>query len=341
MRLNTVTGTALGLTAVLSAVVPAWAQGPKGDAGPAQAVARLVEQIKRNPPARAKAGPMRNQLYLADVETGAVTLVADEPDAGLSHCGSPWWSSDGTRILFDATPGNEWNRTRIKALEAGATRPRLTDLGPGNCPSLAPDGKRIAFLLNPDAVADAESGVWVMKSDNTGRRRLDGYGRPWWSPDGRQLLVCSFSTPCELSVMDPETGDDRPVQVNGHQIYSVPRWASDRTIVASLGANFGDTIALIDVTDPDQGKVTEVLWKKGGDPDVNPTYPVYSPASGRCVFVDAGPRGMALYRVTRGRSGPPHRLEPPGHDKFLSDLAFSPDGRYVLFCADRSDRPTP
>ena len=44
---------------------------------------------------------------------------------------------------------------------------------------------------------------------------------------------------------------------------------------------------------------------------------------------------MALYVVHTGQFDPPTRLESGGYDNKIAALAFSPDGRYVLFCSDR------
>jgi len=58
-------------------------------------------------------------------------------------------------------------------------------------------------------------GVWDMQADGSRRRRLGGYGRVKWSPDGRQLLIVGFSNPCDVTLMDPETGQERPVRIPG------------------------------------------------------------------------------------------------------------------------------
>src|SRR5262249_55751177 len=56
-------------------------------------------------------------------------------------------------------------------------------------PSFSPDDKRVAFLLNPNAVPNAVPGIWVMQADGSERRRAGEYGIPLWSPDGRQFLI--------------------------------------------------------------------------------------------------------------------------------------------------------
>src|SRR5262249_34490366 len=156
---------------------------PKGtEETPARAVGRLVEQLERHP-VPPKDDPERVGLYLMDPTDGRVTLIADQPAPGLTQCGSSTWSHDGRRILFDATPGTQWALTHLKAIELGEGRPRMTDLGTGNCPTFSPADDRIAFLSNADGV---ESGVWLMNADGSGRRLLGDYGRPAWSPTGRQ-----------------------------------------------------------------------------------------------------------------------------------------------------------
>ncbi len=304
---------------------------------PEKAVGRLVEQLKLHP-ARPSAADRRYALYLIDVATGEVIRVADQPDPGLTYCGSAAWSYDGGRILFDATPWTEWTLSRLKSIEVDAGRLTFRDLGLGNSPTFSPAGDRIAFLLN----SGAEPGVWMMNADGSERRPLGDYGRPRWSPDSRQFMIASFSNPCQVTLMGVRPEKSGPLQVPGQNIFSVPSWEGAGTIVAVIGTDVGDTIALLDVTDPSQGKIKQVLWKRTNGPDIKPYFPLYSASTRRCIFVGGEPEGMALYSFRVGKAEPPRRLEPEGHDKELIDLAMSPDGRYVLFSSDRPDRrPNP
>ena len=110
-------------------------------------------------------------------------------------------------------------------------------------------------------------------------------------------------------------------------------------IVGSDG--IGDTVALLDVSDHEPGKIKEVVFKPGNDLDIKPLWPVYSPSIRRCVFVGVEPKGMALYSVEHGQSGRAKRLEAGPPDPQIGGLAFSPDGRYLLFCSTRPVRPRP
>ena len=243
-----------------------------------------------------------------------MTLIADTPGPGLTQCGSPAWSSDG-KIYFDATPGTQWNLTRLEVIELAEGKLRLTDLGPGNCPVPSPSGDRVMFLQNAGPVPDTEAGVWIMQSDGSERRKLGGYGRPFWSPDGHQFLVVSFSSPRELTVIDDRPGRKSGVlRIPDYHIYTMPSWAGVETIVAVIGADAPDTIALLDVADPQNGKIKKVLWTRPADSGLKLNYPVTSASRSTCFFVGADDKGMAVYSVEPGKPGPPKRLERDGDD---------------------------
>jgi Tol biopolymer transport system component len=351
---HTIVGALLGLSTGLADWGLVRAQGPQaapaeaaaggrkaGDDAPAKAVARLVEQLRRHP-ARPSATAGQVGLYLIAAEGGAATLIANEPDPRVNQCGSPSWSHDGRRIVFDATPGivvgnADFTRSHLKSIELDGDRLSVKDLGPGNCPDFSPADDRIVFLLNPGAIPGAQTGVWLMQADGSDRRLLGSYGRPRWSPESRQFSIISFSSPAEVTIMDVRPERSGVLNITGHQVYSIPRWAGEGTLVAVIGAGAGDTIALIDVTDPSHGKIKEVLWTRGKRLDVTPLCPAYSPSTRRCVFVGKTEgKGRALYSFRSGKPDPPGRLEPGDRfDNLIQDPTFSPDGRYLVFSSDR------
>jgi Tol biopolymer transport system component len=301
---------------------------------PDQSIARLVEQLKRQA-IRPKKAPDRVALYMMDVTNGEVTLIADQPAPGLTQCGSPAWSHDGRRILFDATPGTQWSLTRLQSIDLGAERPTPSDLGTGNCPTFSPSDDRIAFLSNADGV---QTGVWLMKADGTDRRLLGDYGKPMWSPDTRQLMIMSFESPRQVTLMDVNPDKSGVLRIPDHQIWSDPSWAGKGTIVAVVGLAEGDTVALIDVADPPQSQIKAVLWRRSNGPDVKPTYPVYSAITGRCIFVGGGEKGVALFSVEQGKAGPARQLGPRGYEPQITGIGLSPDGRYVLYSVHGAGR---
>jgi hypothetical protein len=304
---------------------------------PALATARLVAQLKRHP-VQPKPAFGRIALYITDARNGETILIADQPAPGLTNLGSAVWSHDGRRILFDATPGNEWSLTRLWSIEVGKDRPTLTDLGTGNCPSFSPADDRIFLLSN---APDMPRGVWLMNADGTERRHLGQYGKPIWSPDGRQLMIICFTAQRQVMIMDADPAKSGELQLPGRQIHAYPSWTAKGTIVAAIGSTEGDTIALIDVSDPSQAKVTEVLWRRATGPDVEPSSPVYSETTGHCIFVGriAGRDDMALYSIQRNAAGPAKPLRPDMHEGWVADVSYSPDGRYIVYSSANPKRP--
>jgi hypothetical protein len=299
----------------------------------------LAEQLKRHPPRASKVeDPLR--LFLLDREDGSVTLVADEPDPGSNHVGSPRWSHDGKRILYDAMPGTEYSKLRIKVLECGKDAPKLNDLGLGACPAWSPDDQRIAFLLNSSNEAVDQSGVWVMEADGSRRRRAGEYGIPLWSPDGRTFLIVSFGEPRDLKLIEVATGQIRTFELADGRVHSWPSWADADCIVAVVGSEQTSTaVALVNVGRPEPQPIREFLWRHSRRLDVKPSWPVYSAATRRCIFVGETLEGMALYEFEQGKPAETKRLEAGGLDQRIAGLSLSPCGRFLLFCSTRQLPP--
>ena len=177
-----------------------------------------------------------------------------------------------------------------------------------------------------------------MQADGSGRRRVSEYlGAPFWSPDGREILVNEYSdgaTRPWSSTSRPRRGTSS--RSSGLRIFSWPSWVGPGTLVSALAAGReGDSIALLDVRNPAEAKIIEVLWKRSDDLDVTPRWPIYRPATRRCIFIGVEPRKRTLFSFQRGEPGRVKRLEPQGYDDWLGGLASSPDGRYLLFCGNR------
>jgi hypothetical protein len=283
------------------------------------------------------ADPPRLGLFVIEIESGKVQHVAAEPLPGHAYCGSPDWSFDAKRIVFDATPGKEFSKTHIVATDfPGSEQRKFTDLGAGNCPTWSPDVKQIAFRLNARALADAEPGIWIMNADGKERRRIADGDLPKWSPDGRKILSVSFSNPCTLALIDAKSGDSQPVELADHQFYSVPSWAGDgQTLVAVVRGKGPLSIGLIDVSDPAKAKIKEVVWPRGIGVSDEPIYPVYSAEEKRCVFIGRSPMGLFLDRIDDETKGVPLKLEPNSTGERIAGLAISPDGKQVLYCSER------
>jgi hypothetical protein len=72
---------------------------------------------------------------------------------------------------FAAAANRSWERSRLMSIEVRESdaMPTVSDLGPGGCPTVSSDDKKIAFLLTPNADPDAAASMSA-------------------SPDGRYLV---------------------------------------------------------------------------------------------------------------------------------------------------------
>lgn len=340
-------GTMSGLMLAMAAAGPGHAQAPKTPANPdndalaarTKAIDELVEQLRRNP-ARPASAPDQMGIFLIDAAGGEATLIANEPDPWLALCRSPVWSRDGKTILFAASSSEAGQPvarpiSRVKTLQIEEGRLQLGDLGPGSDPDISPKGDRILFF-DANFGRPKEGGLWLMAADGGKREFLTGMRRPRWSPDVNQFMIMLMDVPTRVSVIDVDPEKSGAVMLADARILSPPTWARAAEIVAVIGQAAPESIALVDVSEPRQGKVKEILWKRGDGLDADPAFPIYSPETGRCVFVGKeNGKGSALYTFERGNPKSIRRLEKEGFDAKIEDLAFSPDGRFVLFSSNR------
>jgi RNA polymerase sigma factor (sigma-70 family) len=310
----------------------------------ARTVSHLAEVLKGHPGQLSQDVGWGAQLYMTDLAEGGTTLLVDEPMPGGFATGYAKWTHDGSRIVFE-TAGGQWPRGQLMAIDLLRGHSTLTHLGEGNHPTFSPDDKRVALTLFPSAESGAAGGVWMIRTDGSDRHRVGVFGCPSWSPDGRALLINSFAEPTTPTVVNLETGAADVVRVAGHQIISWPTWAGPDTLVAVLTAkDEPDSIALLDVRSPAEAKVTEVLWKRSPELDVTPRHTTIRPGTRECYFVGAEAKRRGLYVIERDGSNRARALgvveyllkERPGGQQ-LGGLAFSPDGRYLLFHANRPE----
>ncbi|MFO0892855.1 MAG: protein kinase [Isosphaeraceae bacterium] len=314
------------------------ADGPDRLAGDRR-VERLADVLKRNPPEHSARAGERMQLYMRDLSAGGTVLIADEPVPGLTWTGAPDWSPDGTRLAFDASPGKEWSKSRMMILEAKDGKPSYREIGMGNCPRFSPDGQSIAFLLNPGASPNIAPGAYIMDADGSDLRPVGFFGAPFWSPDGKTLLVNSFSDPTESNLHDLATGKTTRIAVPGQKIFSWPRWAGDGRLIACLGAgNEPHMIALVDIRRPEEPQVVQTLWERKNGPNVYARWPLHDRSTGRSFFVGVQGKRRTLFGLDPGHTGPATAWSDTGREDEMGGLALSPGGRFLLFGANRPDR---
>ena len=303
---------------------------PRSSPGsPAEAVGRLVEQLKRHP-VRPRPTPDRFAIYLMDVTSGEATLdrrsararpdplrlaglVARRPSHPLRcHAGDP--VQPDPAAVDRARPGpadRDGPRSRQLSLVLAGRRSHRVPVECRWCAErrVADEGRRLGTpparrLRDPQVVPG-----WPPDDDRQLRRPSPGDAHGRGSGEERRPQAPGSPDP-----LDPELGrqgDDR----GGHRCH---RGRSDRP--RSMSA-----------TRPRPGS-RRCCGGERTVPTSSRRTRSTRPSRG-CVFVGGQAKGTSLYSVQPGKGGPAKPLGKPG-DPLIVNLAFSPDGRYVLYSAD-------
>jgi TolB protein len=144
--------------------------------------------------------PPLTRVFVVNAD-GSGLHALTEPPRG-AHDLEPSWSPDGKRIVFArrfASP-----IVRAASLPPRPLLPALYVIGAdgsgerllardGRTPAWAPDGKRIAFVVDRDVGPAALHWLAVINADGSARHRLTPAGStqedsPDWSPDGRRIV---------------------------------------------------------------------------------------------------------------------------------------------------------
>ena len=248
-------------------------------------------------------------------------------------------SPDGRTLAFVST--RERGTADIWLLDlASKTGSNLTDHPSGNFrPRWSPDGAWIAFTSDRDAQPGdlpgswehlQSTGVYLVRPDGTGLRRLTGpggvAGSPKWSADGRRVLFYetdpagaylakSGRSRTELASVDVTTGE-RIQHTASQETKLSPAWLSEGRI-AYVSRAAGDRGGLR-IRHPDR-RVETVIAGGVRSPD-------WSPDGRQVVYERVERLGSTQHLVPAFSPDPEFELFL--HEPFVS---FSPDGARMIF----------
>ncbi len=245
--------------------------------------------------------------------------------------GSPEYSTDGTKIAFDAWrpgEGEDYGDADVFVASGDGSSPK--NLGPGAMPSLSPRGKRIVFSKYEP------HGVWVMYADGSGQRQLDpeGWGGQW-SPDGRMLAwTAREEGVANIRVYDLIEGELRMVLEGKHcqygTIYQGFDWSPDGKRLCFKGVNLDgqEELAIAHAEGSSQGFKVRVKEKTG--PNV-----AWSP-DGKQILMNKWckeRKRQQVYVLDPDSDEPPKLLAGQDPERSNTSGEWSPDGKKIVFAS--------
>ena len=230
------------------------------------------------------------------------------------------WSPDGRRlaVLSERFEGGRRVSGLYVARSDGGAPRRLTPrylTAPADSDgglSWSPDGARIAF----EAVRGLQAGVWVVRADGSGLRKLAAGSDPAWSPSGNLIAFRARD-----GIRVAAAGGGTPRRVTRGAEDSFPAWAPNGSRLAFL-RNVESRQTQILYTVPARGGALRRHFG-GGFGLTIPRRPQWSP-DGRRIAFTAGIGTFDIY-VARARGGAPRRLRRGDWP------AWSPDGRRIAY----------
>jgi Tol biopolymer transport system component len=283
-----------------------------------------------------KPGEYSTRLFIADSDGSNMKQLTDLPE--FQKQGSPVWSSDGKFIAFDGwrpQHGENFSSSQVVVVQVDGRNPRV--LGAGAMPSFSPGGSRIAFS-SPKA-----GGTWIISREGPEDELIQVDQTAWgtdWSPDGR--LAYSVNTPggANLVIFNLVEGstdflfdkEKSPYR----QIFWNMAWSPNGKRIAfkGLDANGKEGMGIVDTRGEKFGFI------KRFEGPILASF-AWSPIESRILFVKQDPdtRRYQIYFVDPDTKDPPQLL--PGQDDLrdYSDVAYSPDGKKIVFSCHRRTSP--
>ena len=215
--------------------------------------------------------------------------------------------------------------------------------GFNHSPAWSPDGKYLAYVSSRRTLPSEEAmEILVIRSTETGEERelhpkwqivTEKIRHLRWSPDGRYILPVPTRG---LQMIDIQTGHVTTVVERAGIVWSSASSPDGKAIFYVCRREEGRSIMMHDL---ETGEGKELRWKVGHALAI-------SPDGRQLAFIErpAGAGTSPALKVMPAAGGEPRelfRLEDP-EESFHGDysgLAWTPDGRYILFGRTKSGEP--
>lgn len=255
------------------------------------------------------------------------------------------WSPDSEHVLFMS--GREIDlpqKAELYSISIHGGQPKRISVFEGRDGAYSPKGDQIAYVRGPGSWyrkgyrGSSNDDIWLCNADGTNNRQItthsgqDSY--PMWSADGKHLFYVS-DVHGGMANLVKQTIDGKPEKITDHQDEFVRRArisANGESIVYECGADIciysikdkKSRKLEIEVNADDKANLESVKTFTNGATEY-----AWSPDEKHVAFVVHG----EIFLMPRA-GGKAKRLT--DHPAFDHGIAWSPDGKKMLFLSDRS-----
>jgi Tol biopolymer transport system component len=251
----------------------------------------------------------------------------------------PWWSPDGSQIVFQSNRSGAWVLHRMNA-DGSDIIPLTTEQNHAVTPSWSPDGNWIAYVT---ALEGQMEDIYLMRPDGSGKTNLTGTpnineSHPHWAPDSRSII---FNATADVS--DDGNEEIYEMNINGSGIIrrtNLDGWDT----FASISPD-GDKILWRHVLTSDS--VGNDLWdsevyvmNRDGSDIMNLSnssgfdgYPTWSPDGSKILFVSERSGTEQIYVIDVDGENLERLIESTDID---ARPCWSADGARIVFNRERN-----
>jgi len=258
-----------------------------------------------------------SDVYVVDVDGNFRNLTHDKASDGPM-----FWLRDGRHILFESQPSDPQSGTpHLYVIRSDGTgRRRITSNAGGSSPSLSPDGRRVAFLVE----RKGRQGLYVMNVDGSHMRHLtrqrEGLGAQWLQ-DGKRIALFRGAYAVSASLVVIGADGRGLVRVARFPSFEGAAWSPKGRLIAVEHATASGNWLTIAEVRPSGQKLTLSEVRT-----IRSTWPGawrWTPDGRRIVYQN----DVGVW-IVEARAAAPRRF---AIRAYLHTLTWSPDQRRVAF----------
>jgi TolB protein len=268
----------------------------------------------------------------AQTEVDSVTKITNVEDA------YPWWSPDGSQIVFQSNRTGAWVLYRMNA-DGSDIIPLTAEQNHAVTPSWSPDGNWIVYVT---ALEDEMEDIYIMRPDGPGKTNLTrtpniNESHPHWAPDSRTIIFNATS-----DVSDDGNEEIYEMNIDGSGIIrktDLDGWDTFASISPDGNRILWRHVLTHDSAGNDVWNSEIYVMNRDGSGIINLSnssgfdgYPTWSPSGSKILFVSDRSGTEQIYVIDVDGEGLERLIESTDID---ARPCWSADGARIVFNRER------